>query len=278
MPVRRTALALRPFRPVRGPGSVAILLALALASAACERSQRGDGAIEAAHPEDAARAASAPRPVDAARLADPAPGEWPSHGRSYLEQRYSPLSQIDTTNVGRLGLAWSFDLGSDRGVEATPLVADGTLYVTGPWSVLHAIDAATGEPRWTYDPQVPRGYARSICCGVVNRGPALFGDRVFVGTLDGRLVAVDRETGREALVDLDRRARLELLDHGRAARRRQPRRDRQRGRRSRRARPRVGLRRGDGRARLAHLHGPRRPGEGLPSRRRSSAPPAPGPA
>ncbi|MEZ4352616.1 MAG: PQQ-dependent dehydrogenase, methanol/ethanol family [Myxococcota bacterium] len=197
MPVRRTALALRPFRPVRGPGSVAILLALALASAACERSQRGDGAIEAAHPEDAARAASAPRPVDAARLADPAPGEWPSHGRSYLEQRYSPLSQIDTTNVGRLGLAWSFDLGSDRGVEATPLVADGTLYVTGPWSVLHAIDAATGEPRWTYDPQVPRGYARSICCGVVNRGPALFGDRVFVGTLDGRLVAVDRETGRE---------------------------------------------------------------------------------
>ena len=129
MPVRRTALALRPFRPVRGPGSVAILLALALASAACERSQRGDGAIEAAHPEDAARAASAPRPVDAARLADPAPGEWPSHGRSYLEQRYSPLSQIDTTNVGRLGLAWSFDLGSDRGVEATPLVADGTLYV-----------------------------------------------------------------------------------------------------------------------------------------------------
>jgi PQQ-dependent dehydrogenase (methanol/ethanol family) len=135
--------------------------------------------------------------VDDARLRESDARSWVTHGGSYAEQRYSPLARIDESNVDRLGLAWSYDLQTERGVEATPLVADGVLYVTAPWSVLHALDAMTGEPLWTHDPKVPREYSRNICCGVVNRGPALYRDKVYIGTLDGRLVAVDRKTGQE---------------------------------------------------------------------------------
>ena len=131
------------------------------------------------------------------RLVEGDPRDWVTHGGTYAEQRYSPLSQINQSNVGELGLAWSFDMQSERGVEATPLVADGVMYVTGPWSVLYALDAVTGASLWTYDPEVPRGLARQICCGVVNRGAALFEDKVYLGTLDGRLVAVARDTGKE---------------------------------------------------------------------------------
>ena len=109
--------------------------------------------------------------MDAARLrgADVDPG-WLTHGRTYAEQRYSPLAAIDEHNVAELGLAWSFDLGTSRGVEATPLVVDGTLYVTGPWSLVYALDAATGALRWRFDPEVPRSHARVTCCGVVCLG------------------------------------------------------------------------------------------------------------
>ena len=120
---------------------------------------------------------------------------WLTHGRTWDEQRFSPLAQVNEHNVDQLGLAWSFDLETLRGVEATPLVADGTLYVTGPWSVVYALDATTGTLLWKYDPAVPGAYARMLCCGVINRGVALYGQRVFVGTLDGRLVALDRATG-----------------------------------------------------------------------------------
>ena len=134
--------------------------------------------------------APAPRPVDAERIAgaDLDPDNWLTHGRDYGEQRYSPLDQIRQDNVADLGLAWSFDLGTRRGLEATPLVADGVLYATGTWSVVYALDAATGEELWTYDPRVPREKGRDACCDVVNRGVALWKDRVYVGTLDGRLV------------------------------------------------------------------------------------------
>jgi quinohemoprotein ethanol dehydrogenase len=135
--------------------------------------------------------------VTQARLVEADPKSWLTHGGTYAEQRYSPLSQINEATVHRLGLAWSFDMQSQRGVESTPLVADGAIYVTAPWSVLHALDAATGKPRWTFDPAVPRGIARQICCGVVNRGAALYGNNVYIGTLDGRLIAVDRDSGRE---------------------------------------------------------------------------------
>ncbi len=130
--------------------------------------------------------------------------EWRRHGGTHAERRYSPLDQITADNVDALGLAWSFDLMSDRGVEATPLVVDGRMFVTAPWSVLHALDARTGERLWSYDPEVPRRMARDICCGVVNRGAAYEDGRVFLGTLDGRLVAVDAASG-DVLWDVDTR-------------------------------------------------------------------------
>lgn len=136
--------------------------------------------------------------LDDARLAsaDGDADNWLSHGRTPDEQRYSPLAQIDTRSVQRLGLAWSFDFPEKRGVESTPLVVDGVLYVTGPWSVVHAFGAASGRRLWTYDPAVERRWARYACCDAVNRGVAAWGGQVYVGTLDGYLVAIDRRTGR----------------------------------------------------------------------------------
>jgi glucose dehydrogenase len=121
---------------------------------------------------------------------------WLMHGRTYDEQRFSPLDQIDEGNVAELGLVWSFDMKTRHGVESTPLVVDGVFYVTGPWSVVHALDARSGELLWEFDPKVPRSRARVVCCGVVNRGVAAYAGRVFVGTLDGRLIALDASTGR----------------------------------------------------------------------------------
>ena len=120
---------------------------------------------------------------------------WLSHGLDFAETRFSKLDQIDTGNVGQLGLSWSYGLNSRRGVEATPIVVGGVMYVTASWSVVHALDAKTGEAIWTYDPQVPRDYAYKGCCDVVNRGVALYAGKVFVGTYDGRLVAIDAATG-----------------------------------------------------------------------------------
>jgi glucose dehydrogenase len=140
-----------------------------------------------------------PAAVNGSRLlaADVEPGQWLSHGRTYDEQRYSPLNQIDVATVGKLGLAWFADLDSRRGQEATPLVADGVLYVSTAWSKVKAFDAATGKPLWTYDPEVPGEWAVNACCDVVNRGVALWEGKVFVGSLDGRLIALDAATGRE---------------------------------------------------------------------------------
>lgn len=123
---------------------------------------------------------------------------WLSHGLDYSEQRYSRLAQIDAGNVRDLGLVWSYDLESTRGVEATPLVVDGIMIVTASWSVVHAIDARSGKRLWTYDPKVDRGQAYKGCCDVVNRGVALYKGRVYVASYDGRLIALDAATGRPA--------------------------------------------------------------------------------
>jgi quinohemoprotein ethanol dehydrogenase len=135
--------------------------------------------------------------VDDARLvaADRDTANWLTYGRTYDEQRFSPLRAIDTGNVQQLGLLWSRELNTTRGLEATPLVVDGVIYTTGSWSVVLAIDARTGNVLWTYDPQVPRSKARLFCCDVVNRGVAIYKGKVYVGTLDGRLVAIDAKTG-----------------------------------------------------------------------------------
>lgn len=136
--------------------------------------------------------------VDAARIGAAAsdPANWLTTGRTYSEERFSPLAQINDGNVAKLGLAWFLDFGSTMGLEATPLVADGVMYTSGVWNILHAIDAKTGRELWSYDPKVPRYWMRYMCCGPANRGPALWKGRVYEGTIDGRLIAVDATTGK----------------------------------------------------------------------------------
>ncbi|WP_043111807.1 PQQ-dependent dehydrogenase, methanol/ethanol family [Solimonas flava] len=151
----------------------------------------------------AAAAPAAPRPpadVDGARIvnADAEPGNWMSTGRTYDEQRYSPLKQITDANVNKLGLAWQYKLDYDRGVEATPIVVDGVMYTTGSFSVLYAFDAASGKLLWKGDPKVDRFKAGEFCCDAVNRGPAVWKGKVFVGTNDGRLVAWNAKDGSKA--------------------------------------------------------------------------------
>ena len=160
----------------------------------------GGGAFDAhAQGDAAARAAAAAKKVDGSFIRSNAAKtpDWPSVGLDYAETRYSRLSQIDTGNVKQLGLVWSYNLESTRGVEATPLVVDGVMYVTASWSVVHAIDARTGQKIWTFDPQVDRSKGFRGCCDVVNRGVALWQGKVYVGAYDGRLIALDAATGQK---------------------------------------------------------------------------------
>ena len=137
------------------------------------------------------------RRVDESALKNADKGtEWVTYGHTYSEQRYSPLKQIDTTNVSRLGLAWSYEVGPGGGPqEATPLFANGVLYGITNWSITFAVDARTGKEMWRYDPQVVPGSVR-LCCGVISRGIALYEGKVIVPVVDGRLVALDAATGK----------------------------------------------------------------------------------
>jgi PQQ-dependent dehydrogenase (methanol/ethanol family) len=155
----------------------------------------------------AAKAQDTKALLDAGKNAD----EWLTTGHGYMDQRYSELKQIDASNVSKIGLAWYYDTDSDRGtVESTPLVSDGVMYATLPWSVVVAIDAATGKEKWRWDPKIPHmnfpvGSAGkpdktrigpSVCCGPANRGVAIYDGKVYVGTLDDHLVALDQQTGK----------------------------------------------------------------------------------
>ena len=122
--------------------------------------------------------------------------EWVKHGLGDDEQRFSLLDQINRDNVDKLGLAWSFDMYTRRGIEATPLMVGGVLYVSGSWSTVYALDAKTGALKWFYDPQVPRSTLAKGCCDAVNRGVAYADGKIFVGTYDGRLVALDAASGK----------------------------------------------------------------------------------
>jgi PQQ-dependent dehydrogenase (methanol/ethanol family) len=121
--------------------------------------------------------------------------DWPSHGQDYKEQRFSQLAAINEENVSQLGLAWSFDTDFNRGLESTPIVVDGVMYVTGSWSFVYALDAKTGKLLWKYDPKVPKSWGPKGCCGVVNRGVAVKDGKVVVGTFDARLIALNAATG-----------------------------------------------------------------------------------
>ena len=129
--------------------------------------------------------------------------EWLSHGRTYREQRFSPLDTVNRDNVDELDLVWSFKFDTARGMEATPIVHDGVIYVSTGWSHVHAIDARSGEELWHYDAKVPKAQLAKTCCGPVNRGVAIWQEdsdsplQVFFGALDGRLIALDAATGME---------------------------------------------------------------------------------
>lgn len=139
------------------------------------------------------------RQVDDAMLLKPADGEWITYGRDQAETHHSPLTQIDQSNVARLAVAWSTEVGSEGKIETTPLVFDGVLYGTSTWSKVYAIDLRSGKLKWQWDPGLVRaGYEANgprACCGPVNRGVALYKGRVYVGLLDGRLVALNAQTG-----------------------------------------------------------------------------------
>ena len=174
-----------------GHGRFLIPLLLATAVAGC-------GQDSANEPGAAPAKARPAADVDGARIikADQEGHNWMSHGRSYDEQRHSPLKQINTANVGKLGLAWQFKLDVDRGTEATPIVVDGVMYTTGAFSIVYALDARSGELLWKYDPQVEKAVAGKGCCGPVNRGVAVWQGKVYVGAYDGRLIALDASSGK----------------------------------------------------------------------------------
>jgi alcohol dehydrogenase (cytochrome c)/quinohemoprotein ethanol dehydrogenase len=124
--------------------------------------------------------------------------DWGSHGRDAAEQRFSPLRQVDVGNVSQLGLAWSVNLTEGGGYQSTPLVIDGRMYVTTPWSKVYSFDARTGKLLWKFDPEVPREIAgTSLCCNISNRGVAYWNGKIIWATLDGRLVAVNARTGKK---------------------------------------------------------------------------------
>ena len=137
--------------------------------------------------------------VDGAAIADEAQtANWLSYGRTYSEQRYSPLDQIDAGNVGRLGLDWALPLPEDRTLNATPIVVDGVMYFSGSFSVVRAVDAGSGKVLWTYDPKtLEHAGDRMRIFWDSNRGVAYWKGKVFVATGDGRLNAIDAATGRE---------------------------------------------------------------------------------
>ncbi len=149
----------------------------------------------------AAALAAKPANVDESRLmassAAENAGQWLSQGRDHYEQRFSPLTKIDDKNVSRLGLAWYGDYDTRRGQESTPLVIDGVLYVTTAWSKVYAYDAKSGRQLWKFDPKVPGEWGVNTCCDVVNRGVAAWKGKLYLGTLDGRLIAIDAATGKQ---------------------------------------------------------------------------------
>lgn len=168
----------------------ALTLIVAASLAACS----DDGADAGS----AAPVASAAAPLTTDSAATDDTGQWMSYGRDYSEQRYSPLTQITPDSISELSLAWYGDLAEKGGsYETTPLVVDGRIYVSAPWSKVYAFDAKTGTQLWKYDPKVPGEWAVNLCCGIVNRGVAVWEDKVIFGTLDGRLVAVNAINGEQ---------------------------------------------------------------------------------
>ncbi len=169
---------------------------------------------------------------------------WPVHGGTTSEQRFSPLAQINKDTIADLKPAWYVEFDTNRGQEATPIVVDGVLYTTTAWSKVYAVDAKTGERVWYYDPKVPGIAGYKACCDVNSRGLAVADGKVFVATLDGRLIALDQKTGTLlwSTVTVDQTQSYTITGAPRVIKRQGA--DRQLGRRARSARLRERLRHG----------------------------------
>ena len=180
------------------PGKLFIaIVGLAVLVGCGEQATEADDPM-AATDETAAPAEQAPvAAVDQQRLDTAAeqPEQWLTYGGSYDETRHSTLTKVNRDTLPDLGIGWVYDMKKPRGVEATPIVVDGVMYVTGSWSVVYALDARTGEEIWVYDPEVSGEDAAKGCCDVINRGLAVYEGKVFVGVFDGRLEALDAKTG-----------------------------------------------------------------------------------
>ena len=167
-----------------------------------------------------ARAAT-PADVNGQRMQDPVAraDNWMTVGGSYEEQHYSPLKQIDTGNARQLGLKWFADYDTNLNQHGTPLEIDGVIYVSTAWSKVYAFDARTGKTLWKYDPKTPGTWIRNVCCGIVNRGIAAWNGKIYLGTLDGHLVALDARTGKPVWTTLviDPRLRLSITGAPRVA-------------------------------------------------------------
>jgi len=177
-------------------------VAMALAACSGQNGQKSSEQSSAPSSQTASQAPASTRPamVDAARLtnADKEPGNWLTTGRTYSGRRFSPLKQINDSNIGDLGLAWHYDIGNNNhGQEATPVVVDGVMYVSTDMSRVLALNAKTGKKIWEFDPEVDGAWLLHVCCGFVNRGVAVWEGKVYVGTLDGRLIAIDAKTGKQ---------------------------------------------------------------------------------
>jgi quinohemoprotein ethanol dehydrogenase len=180
-----------------GSPASAALAAVFLLSAGCAPDAGAPPGQSESPPSAAEPAAAAGAIVDDAALvaAGARNDAWLSYGRDYAETRFSPLDQIDADTVGRLGVVWHYDTGSLRGLEATPLIHDGVLYATTSWSNVFALDAVSGTELWRWEAEADRIRGAKACCDVVNRGVALYDGKVYVGVIDGRLVALDAKTG-----------------------------------------------------------------------------------
>jgi quinohemoprotein ethanol dehydrogenase len=144
--------------------------------------------------------------VDDARViaaAEKEPGNWLAYGQTYKEQRFSKLTEVTRENVGQLGLAWSKPIGGTyERMQGTPLVVDGVMYATNGWGVVYALNAATGDEIWRFDPETDRESMQYAFAAPVNRGVAVYEGKVYVATFDGRLLAIDAATGEE-IWDID---------------------------------------------------------------------------
>jgi alcohol dehydrogenase (cytochrome c)/quinohemoprotein ethanol dehydrogenase len=159
----------------------------------------GIGFVGGALAGSPAAAAAGPANVTAGRLlhADAEPSQWMTYGGDYNEQRYSRLTRINRANVKQLGLKWFADYDTNLSQDGTPLYIDGVIYVSTAWSKVYAFDARTGKTLWQYNPRTPGEWIRNVCCGIVNRGIAAWHGKIYLGTLDGRLVAIDAQNGKE---------------------------------------------------------------------------------